>query len=38
MLANDVFTTDNNRPRWYVVQTSVGFEDAVKKTLEQKNS
>ncbi len=36
MLANDVFTTDNNRPRWYIVQTSVGFEDAVKKTLEQK--
>jgi len=36
MLANDIFTTDNNRPRWYVVQTSVGFEDAVKKTLEQK--
>jgi len=36
MLANDVFTTDNNRPRWYIVQTSVGFEDAVKKNLEQK--
>ncbi len=36
MLTNDTFTTDNNRPKWYVVQTSVGFEDAVKKTLEQK--
>lgn len=27
---------DDNKPHWYIVQTYVGFEDAVRKTLEQK--
>ena len=29
---------DDNKPHWYIVQTYVGFEDAVRKTLEQKIS
>jgi transcription termination/antitermination protein NusG len=26
----------DNKPHWYIIQTYVGFEDAVRKTLEQK--
>jgi transcriptional antiterminator NusG len=29
----ETFLFDDNIPRWYVVQTYVGFEDAVKKSL-----
>lgn len=36
MPAVDTFSPDLLEPRWYIVQTYVGFEDAVKKTLEQK--
>ncbi len=36
MSATDIFASDSLKPKWYVVQTYVGFEDAVKKTLEQK--
>jgi transcriptional antiterminator NusG len=32
----DIFSPDSQKPRWYIVQTYVGFEDAVKRTLEQK--
>jgi transcription termination/antitermination protein NusG len=28
----------DNKPHWYIIQTYVGFEDAVRKTLEQKIS
>jgi transcriptional antiterminator NusG len=28
----------DNKPHWYIVQTYVGFEDAVRRTLEQKIS
>ncbi len=36
---NDVKTVlDDNKPHWYIVQTYVGFEDAVRKSLEQKIS
>jgi transcription termination/antitermination protein NusG len=27
---------DDNKPHWYIVQTYVGFEDAVNRTLQQK--
>ncbi len=30
------FIQADTKPRWYIVQTYVGFEDAVKRTLEQK--
>jgi transcription termination/antitermination protein NusG len=34
---NEIKTISNdNKPHWYIVQTYVGFEDAVRKTLEQK--
>jgi transcription termination/antitermination protein NusG len=34
---NEIKTISNdNMPHWYIVQTYVGFEDAVRKTLEQK--
>ncbi|NJL96924.1 hypothetical protein HC766_00050 [Candidatus Gracilibacteria bacterium] len=34
---NEVKTvSDDNKPHWYIVQTYVGFEDAVRKSLEQK--
>lgn len=36
MSVADIFSPDSLKPRWYIVQTYVGFEDAVKKTLEQK--
>lgn len=32
----DFILLDASKPRWYVIQTSVGFEDAVRKILEQK--
>ncbi|MBC7472480.1 MAG: KOW motif-containing protein [candidate division SR1 bacterium] len=36
---NEIKTISNdNKPHWYIVQTYVGFEDAVRKTLEQKIS
>ncbi len=36
MSVTDIFASDSLKPKWYVVQTYVGFEDAVKRTLEQK--
>jgi transcription termination/antitermination protein NusG len=34
---NEIKTISNdNKPHWYIIQTYVGFEDAVRKTLEQK--
>jgi transcription termination/antitermination protein NusG len=36
---NDVKTvSDDNKPHWYIIQTYVGFEDAVRKSLDQKIS
>jgi transcription termination/antitermination protein NusG len=32
----DFILLDSAKPRWYVIQTYVGFEDAVKKLIEQK--
>jgi transcription termination/antitermination protein NusG len=34
---NEIKTISNdNKPHWYIIQTYVGFEDAVRKTLDQK--
>ncbi len=36
MSVTDIFSPDSQKPKWYIVQTYVGFEDAVKRTMEQK--
>lgn len=34
--AGDFILMDSGKPRWYVLQTYVGFEDAVRRILDQK--
>jgi transcriptional antiterminator NusG len=36
MSVTDIFSPDSQKPKWYIVQTYVGFEDAVKRTIDQK--